>query len=138
MTRDKALSITNQIKELLKNLSETENLKIDVGNISFSSTQVNLKISLQELDNPKIDTQNTLLSKRYGFTQNMVGMEFTSGLTSGTFRIVGFKPQNRKYPILAERLSDGASYKFPPSHVLKYLGGNRLINREANLKNLLD
>ena len=27
MTRDKALSITNQIKDLLKNLAETENLK---------------------------------------------------------------------------------------------------------------
>jgi hypothetical protein len=49
MTRDKALSITDQIKELLKNLAETENLKLDLGNISFSSTQLNLKISFQDL-----------------------------------------------------------------------------------------
>ena len=138
MTREKALLITTQIKELLGKLSETENLKLDIGNISFSTTQVNLKISLQEVDNPKIDVQNTLLSKKYGFTQNIVGMEFTSGLTSGNFKIVGFKTQNRKYPILAERVSDGQSFKFPASHILKYLGGNKLINREANLKNLLD
>jgi hypothetical protein len=138
MTRDKALSITDQIKELLKNLAETENLKLDLGNISFSSTQLNLKISFQDLDSSKLDAQNTLLSKRYGFTQNIVGMEFTSNLTTGKFVVTGFKTQNRKYPILAERVSDGTSYKFSASHILKYLGGNKLINREANLKNLLD
>jgi hypothetical protein len=138
MTRDKALSITDQIKELLKNLAETENLKLDLGNISFSSTQLNLKISFQDLDSSKLDAQNTLLSKRYGFTQNIVGMEFTSNLTTGKFVVTGFKTQNRKYPILAERVSDGTSYKFSASHILKDLGGNKLINREANLKNLLD
>jgi len=137
MTRDKALSITDQIKELLKNLAETENLKLDLGNISFSSTQLNLKISFQDLDSSKLDAQNTLLSKRYGFTQNIVGMEFTSNLTN-QFIITGFKTQNRKYPILAQKVSDGTSYKFSVSHILRYLGGNKLINREANLKNLLD
>ena len=110
MTRDKALSITNQIKDLLKNLAETENLKLDIGNISFSSTQLNLKISFQDLDSSKLDAQNTLLSKRYGFTQNIVGMEFTSNLTTGKFVVTGFKTQNRKYPILAERVSDGTSF----------------------------
>ena len=56
----------------------------------------------------------------------------------GYVKATGFKTQNRKYPILAERVSDGTSFKFPASHILKYLGGNKLINREANLKNLLD
>jgi hypothetical protein len=65
-------------------------------------------------------------------------MEFTSNLTTGKFVVTGFKTQNRKYPILAERVSDGQSFKFPASHILNYLGGNKLINREANLKNLLD
>jgi hypothetical protein len=62
-------------------------------------------------------------------------MEFSS--PSGTFTVDGFKTINRKYPILATR-TDGKSYKFHPSQILKYFGGHNVINRNANLRNLLD
>ena len=33
--------------------------------------------------------------------------------------------------------SDGKQYKFKKDSILEYLGGNSIINRKSNLKNLL-
>ena len=58
--------------------------------------------------------------------------------TSFTTKITGVEPANRKYPVLATRVHDGKQYKFGKDSILKYLGGNNIINRKSNLKNLLD
>lgn len=62
-------------------------------------------------------------------------MEFTC--PNGTFIVDGFKTRNRKYPIIATRKGDGSSWKFHPSNVLKYIGGNKIVNRNSNLTKLL-
>jgi hypothetical protein len=138
MNRDRAVSLVEKIKAQLEELGKQEGLKFDVNSVSFSSTSLSLKITSNETntDNKALDLQNTILSKRFGFTQNIIGLEFTC--SNGDFIIEGFKTQNRKYPIIARRKSDGTSYKFHPSNVLKYLGGNKLVNRAKNLDNLLD
>lgn len=134
MNRDKVTSISEKIKLALSEISASEGVDISLGGISFSSTSFSVKITGVEKDNPENDRVNLILSRRYGFAQNIIGMEFTS--PSGTFIIDGFKTANRKYPILATR-TDGKMYKFHPSQILKYIGGHNVINRNANLKNLL-
>jgi hypothetical protein len=135
MNREKAKLISDKIQQALQKIAEEENLVLKTDSISFSSLSLGLKITATE-SGDGLEKHNFNLSKRYGFTQNIVGMEFTC--SNGTFLIEEFKVQNRKYPILARRKMDGTVYKFNPKNILKYLGGHTIVNRNANLKNLLD
>jgi len=56
----------------------------------------------------------------YDLNPSDFGKKFISGKSS--FRISGIKPTNRKYPVLAERVSDGKTYKFPVESVKILLG----------------
>jgi len=134
MNQDKAISISLKIKQAISEISDSEGVDISLGGISFSSTSFSLKITGVDKNSPEHDRVNLMLSKRYGFAQNIIGMEFTSPL--GTFIIDGFKTANRKYPILATR-TDGKMYKFHQNQILKHIGGHTIINRNTNLKNLL-
>jgi len=135
MNREKVVSISEKIKLALSEISKSEGVEISLGGVSFNSVSFNTKLTVTEPNNPETEKINLMLSKRYGFTQNIVGMEFVS--PSGTFIIDGFKTSNRKYPILATR-NDGKAYKFHPSQILKYIGGNTIVNRNANLRSLID
>lgn len=133
MDKNRVIQISDKIKKALLDISESEGVQISIGPISFSQTSFTTKITGIEVGN--LDKSNLLMSKRYGFTQNIVGMQFESKF--GKFIIDGFKPSNRKYPVLATRVSDGKQYKFKKDSILEYLGGNSIINRKSNLKNLL-
>lgn len=134
MNREKVVSISEKIKLALSEISKSEGVEILMDGVSFNSVSFTTKLTVNEPNNPETERINLMLSKRYGFVQNVIGMEFVS--PSGTFVINGFKTSNRKYPILATR-SDGKSYKFHPSQILKHIGGNSIINRNANLKKLI-
>ena len=136
MDKNRVIQISNKIKKALSEISESEGVQISIGPISFSQTSFTTKITGVEVGNDLVDKSNLLMSKRYGFSQNIVGMQFESKF--GKFIIDGFKPANRKYPVLATRVHDGKQYKFGKDSILKYLGGNNIINRKSNLKNLLD
>jgi hypothetical protein len=84
--------------------------------------------------NDKIERYNELLSKRYGFTQNIIGMNFNHP-SIGEVTISEFKTNNRKYPIIGKSKSN--LFKFTPDQIKKYLGGDKLINRNKNLEKLL-
>jgi len=83
MNRDKVISISEKIKAALSEISKQEGVDISMSGITFTSTSFSVKITGVEKDNPEYDKVNLMLSKRYGFTQNIIGMEFTS--PSGTF-----------------------------------------------------
>lgn len=59
----------------------------------------------------------------YGLSEKDFLAEFRSG--AKTFRICGFKPKARKYPILAECVQDGKTYKFPVERVKRALEQSR-------------
>ena len=74
------------------------------------------------------------MCKKVGFTQNVIGMSFTQN--GSLYRIVNIKTRNRKYPVIASsRL--GGLYKFSAETVKRNLGGDQLINRNANLDKLI-
>jgi hypothetical protein len=136
MDKNRVIQISDKIKKALSDISESEGIQISIGPISFSQTSFIAKITGVEVGSDFVDKSNLLMSKRYGFSQNIVGMQFESKF--GKFIIDGFKSSNRKYPVLATRVNDGKQYKFEKDSILKYLGGNNIINRKSNLKNLLD
>jgi hypothetical protein len=59
-----------------------------------------------------------LLAKLWGMSENHLGTSFDS--RGRTFKVVGARPKNFKYPILAKR-ADGRVFKFKPETVLRGL-----------------
>jgi hypothetical protein len=136
MNKEQAILISKKIQDALKQIGEEHNLDFVNDSLSYSSSSLSFKISAQERNSKELKEKMTLLSKKFGFTQNIIGMEFTCG--NGDFVIQSIKPRNTRYPIIAIRKIDGAVYKFNPKNVLKYIGGNSIVNRVANLDLLLD
>lgn len=129
MTREKITEIMSDITNVMsKYKKDGLDFSMLVKN-SFDGLKVEVTIKSVE-----DDMLNKRLSLNYGFTQNIVGMNFVS--SHKTHKIVGFKSQNRKYPIITTNLSNGKSYKFSVNDVKRNLGGDKLINRSANLEKL--
>jgi hypothetical protein len=128
--------ITNEIISNLKKTLEQFNISYNVRLLEEDKFSFRLEINAIDTSKEKeIHKANLNISKRYGFTQNIVGMEFSS--PRGHYKITGFKTSNRLYPILAEDITTGSRYKFSVNSVKEKLGGNKLINRNVNLDNLL-
>ena len=53
--------------------------------------------------------------RRYGLPPDCLGDEFKRA--GVTYRITGANPKCRRYPITAERISDGKGFKFPAEDV---------------------
>jgi hypothetical protein len=135
-----------QIEEVIRTINESlkkyPDIKFDITSMKNDIYGFKLEVEGVELGKLKdLENKNLRLSLSYGFPQNIVGMEFQSSNKSGqlrTHRIVEFKTANRSYPIITTELSSGNSYKFSPSTVKTKLGGNNLINRNANIKKLFE
>lgn len=129
--------IIGKIQDALKGYD----LKVDVNLSKNSEFGFKIDVSGVEIGKLKeLNARNKRMSLSYGFTQNIVGMEFENSRNGKLtiHRIVGFKTANRKYPIITTELSTGASYKFPIDQVRKKLGGDSQINRKSNLDKLLE
>lgn len=101
----------------------------------FSGSQNTLiaKMTITETK-PEDHIANEALCRKVGFTQNVIGQSFTQN--GSLYRIVNIKTRNRKYPVIASsRL--GGLYKFSAETVKRNLGGDQLINRNANLDKLI-
>jgi len=136
MDREKAIRISEKLKACFIQISKEEDIQMEIRNISISSTDFNAKISAVDKNNPLVETNNLMMSKRFGFKHNIIGLEFSTG--GKVYTVTGFKLANRKYPIIALCTTDGRSYKFSSTTVLKCFGGHSLVNRSASLRTLLD
>ena len=93
----------------------------------------NVSMTIADVD-PVKQREYEAMCKKVGFTQNVIGMSFTQN--GSLYRIVNIKTRNRKYPVIASsRL--GGLYKFSAETVKRNLGGDQLINRNANLDKLI-
>ena len=136
ITDSKINKIQAKINKAIAAISAEENVTITFGTISFNSAYYTTSMKVTTLEkNEKVSNVHTAICKSLGFTQNILGMTFEG--KNGTMRIYDIKTRNRKYPIIAESLSDGRSYKFSKEHVRAKLGGDKIINRNANLDKLI-
>lgn len=127
------------LKKLQDSVKEYPDLKFD---FSLKEDIFSFKVEILVGDPTKlkenqerIDRNNERISNGYGFTQNIIGMEFES--QGGVHKITGFKPRNTRYPIITIEKNSGRGYKFPVDSIKSKLGGDKLINRSANLEKLL-
>ena len=116
------IKIIDEIVSKIQDALKGYDIKVDV-NLSKNS-EFGFKIDVSGVEIGKLqelNARNKRMSLSYGFTQNIVGMEFENSRNGKLtiHRIVGFKTANRKYPVITTELSTGASYKFPIDQVRK-------------------
>jgi hypothetical protein len=136
ITDTKIKSIQDKIRKALDQIEKDENVKIEFGSISYNPAKYTTTMSVVTTEkNERVDKIFESVCKRLGFTQNIIGMQFHG--TNGVYEITDIKTKNRKYPVIALSVSSGTSYKFSADHIKRLIGGDKIINRNANLDKLL-
>lgn len=137
ITNEKIDVVQKKIREAILKIEKEENVKIEFGSISFNVVKYLTQMSVTTLEkNEKTDSVLKNLCKRLGFTQNIIGMRFHG--KNGVYEVTDIKTKNRKYPVIAQSISTGTCYKFSTTHIKSLIGGDKIINRNANLDKLLD
>lgn len=135
INENKINSIQAKIKAAISQIEKEENVKINFGSIRYNSAYYTSQIKVLTLDkNEKVKGVYESICRSLGFTQDVVGMIFTQGSTQ--YEIIDIKTRNRKYPVIAKTKS-GKQYKFSVSTVKSLIGGDKIINRNANLDKLV-
>lgn len=135
MSPIKLRKISSKIEEFLKTLEKEEGVKITMEDIRGNNGLVHrCLINIRE-DGERVNSIYEALCRKIGFTQNVMGMKFNG--RNGVYEIVDIKPRNRSYPVIAKS-STGESYKYSVAHIKKLIGGDKIINRNANLDKLIN
>lgn len=135
MSPIKLRKISSKIEEFLKTLEKEEGVKITIEDIRGNNGLVHRAIINIREDSEGVNSIYEALCRKIGFTQNVMGMKFNG--KNGVYEIVDIKPRNRSYPVIA-KASTGESYKYSVAHIKKLIGGDKIINRNANLDKLIN
>lgn len=133
MSPIKIKKITKKLEELFKEIEKEEGVLITLENVKDSGLSFRTVICIKENDE-KSRMLYEMACRKVGFTQNVVGMKFEG--TNGIYEITDIKPNSRRYPVIAKSPS-GDTYKYTVAHIKKLIGGDKIINRNANLDKLV-
>lgn len=124
MDRAQISMLRDEMAKVLSDLGATHGLTFDIGRITFSDKDFSVKIR-------GIDNNVTAASSAMEFDWNQSKHKYPEleGIVLGqrfrndkgdVYRIVGLKPKNRKYPVIAQR-EDGKQFKFSPLAINIYI-----------------
>ena len=131
----KIKSVQAKLKAAIAQIEGEENVKIDFNNIRYNSAYYTTQIKVSTLDkNEKVKSVYESICRTLGFTQDVVGMKFTQ--SDMVYEIIDIKTRNRKYPVIA-KTDSGKQYKFSVNTIKRLIGGDKIINRNANLDKLV-
>ena len=135
ITDTKINKVQAKIQAAIAQIEKEEGVSISFGSIKYNSAyySATMKVSTTE-KSEKVDGIYESICKRLGFTQNEIGLSFNASM--GEMIITDIKTKNRKYPVIAQA-QNGTSYKYSVDHIKKLVGGDKIINRNANLEKLL-
>jgi len=132
----KIKKIQDKIKAAILQIEAEENVKIDFGTISYNKAFYTSKMTVKTLEKTEaVGDVYKAICRRLGFTQNIIGMRFNG--TNGVYEIVDIKTKNRTYPIIAKQVSGIKTYKYSVDQIKRLIGGDKIINRNANLDKLI-
>jgi hypothetical protein len=121
--RTKVKLIRNRINETLESLGEELGITFEAGNASFSEKNGNFKLNMV-IGSGEEASENSAEAEDFrrhavlwGLSPDDLGKTVTN-FDGDQFVIVGAKPRSKKYPILAQKISDGKTYKLPVNMVL--------------------
>lgn len=137
MINDKRIKIIqSKIKKALAQIEAEENVSIEFGSARFNVAYYITTMTVKTKDkSDSVENAYKAVCQRLGFTQNIIGMKFHS--SNGIYEIVDIQTKNRKYPVIAVA-PGGNRYKYSVAHIKKLIGGDKIINRNANLDKLID
>ncbi len=136
ITSTKIDKIQKKIQRAIAEIAKEENVNIEFGSIRYNSAEYTTSMKVKTLEkSEKVTNINIAVCRRFGFTQNILGMTFQG--KNGTMKIIDIKTRNRTYPIIAECLQNGKTYKYSAFDIKQRLGGDKIINRNANLDKLV-
>lgn len=137
LTEKKIDKVQARIKAAIAKIEKEEDVKISFGNIRWNSAYYTSQIKVSTtVKSEKVTNIYESICKRLGFTQNIIGMKFM-GQMGVMMEITDIKTRNRKYPVLTTG-SNGKHYKHSVSQVKALIGGDKIINRNANLDKLIN
>jgi len=132
----KIKKIQDKLKVAILQIEKEENVKIDFGSISYNKAFYTSKMTVKTLEKTEaVGDVYKAICRRLGFTQNIIGMQFSG--TNGVYEIVDIKTKNRTYPIIAKQVSGLKTYKYSVDQIKRLIGGDKIINRNANLDKLI-
>ena len=129
ITKNTCRNLRTDLNAALESIREKYGLTIEVGNMTYTSSDVNVKISAF-LPSSEAGTKEAkaFLDKcfMYNLKKDDLGKEFVSD-TGERHKIVGLAPSRKKYPILTRNLSkagpgDEATNCFTMRSVVEALG----------------
>lgn len=116
MDREKAKMVRSEMEKALNEMGQKHGLKFSLGTISFTDTDFSVRV--RGMDSNYTTASNLMevdwnrYKSRYPELSGIVlGQRFRSD-KGDVFSIVGLKPRNRKYPVIAKRETDGKQFKF--------------------------
>ena len=118
--------IGDSIVVALKSVEREMGIKLEFkgGRFQDKSATLKLEVVLVQEDGTafsQIEEDFKTCCSRYGIEPSDLGRPFTSN--GEHFKLTGLKPQNHRYPFIAER-RDGKQYKFSASFIRTLLGKN--------------
>ena len=132
----KIKKIQDKLKLAILQIEKEENVKIDFGSISYNKAFYSSKMNVKTLEKTEeVGDVYKSICRRLGFTQNIIGMQFNG--TNGVYEIIDIKTKNRTYPIIAKQVSGVKTYKYSVDQIKRLIGGDKIINRNANLDKLI-
>ena len=132
----KIKKVQDRIKAAILQIESEENVKIDFGTISYNKAFYTSKMTVKTLEKTEaVGDVYKAICRRLGFTQNIIGMRFNG--TNGVYEIIDIKTKNRTYPIIAKSLTGAKTYKYSVDQIKRLIGGDKIINRNANLDKLI-
>jgi len=112
--RENLNSIRSEFEKELKVIGNKFGISFNVNTIRFTEKSMHCKLEGNLSDNCSNESFLAIEFKekchKYGLKPTDLRRKFTSN--DKTFRIIGLKVRNRKYPIIAENVLTGKSYKF--------------------------
>ena len=126
MLDDKNLKeIGREVQDAISMVESEFNVRFNFQGIEQRANGARFILDMQEMVSngqtaidPWAVTWNAHATK-HGFNLSDRGKTFHSN--TRTFKLLGLKPRNTKYPVIAENVRNGRSYKFRASSVLRYL-----------------
>jgi len=107
-------------------VAETHGLTVEGGDLTDidlrHSFAISFRVGIPQADGAIFSPDKAMfevLAPHFGLKPSDYGRTFRS--KDELFRIVAINPNRPKYPVSAERVSDGRGFKFPAENVAMYL-----------------
>jgi len=124
INREACKILRDVMNEALQEVAEKMGVKIEVGNASFTSSNITFKVSVATTnDDGTVNSKEAEAFKTYAFRWGLSPDDLNKTFVSGgkTYKITGASPRASRFPILAERVPDGKGFKFPADTVKRLL-----------------